>query len=569
MSGFRSPLLVVTCLAALLATAAPSWAQTAPTASRTTQEMLRQLRAGTTLKDFLEGLRRQFAQNDADGDGRISSADIELHGAVAQAQARGFSMMQIMRADLDGDGTVTADEVRRMLRYEGRLSKPAGWHTVPGQPVVDPIETQVRAVMAADTDGDGRITLSEALNFATAQPGRNELMLAHGPAHFARQTMVFDADGDGVVTLAELESAGEALFRTVDTDGDDKISQEELATYRQRLDEPNVAARRAADQSARQREQARREAEEVRARDEAEKRAACAMPKASAAAKIVLLGAYETEALSSVALGSQDEVTQVGTIVVEPGTEPVYVVVANFRRTIWRFYGAVDRIERVVLAGTEKSAEGVPLVGATGIPADRLTFLRHAECVKDFRHSADAGKAADTVEREAGKAPDIIAAQETVGGFSVPSGKIERDPSKQPFLTVIHGDGETLLFHGSPPVTLPMSVAKAPENRLKRFRPGGVVQIDAKAVVSTSPVEPYEVLPQEAGLMQLVRSGALSQGKEGNFLIHKKIRLPAGLSGAHGVEFVLLRGVPEPDGDLRQSKILSQETGGELKRQLR
>jgi len=126
MAGFRSPLLVVTGLAALLAAAAPSWAQTAPTASRTTQEMLRQLRAGTTLKDFLEGLRRQFAQADADGDGRISSADIELHGAVALAQARGFSMMQIMRADLDGDGTVTADEVRRMLRYEGRLSKSAG-----------------------------------------------------------------------------------------------------------------------------------------------------------------------------------------------------------------------------------------------------------------------------------------------------------------------------------------------------------------------------------------------------------------------------------------------------------
>ena len=66
------------------------------------------------------------------------------------------------------------------------------------------------------------------------------------------------------------------------------------------------------------------------------------------------------EALSSVTIGSQDVATRTGTIVVERGREPLYLVVGSFLPTIWRFSGAVERVERLLipleLVGRERAA---------------------------------------------------------------------------------------------------------------------------------------------------------------------------------------------------------------------
>jgi hypothetical protein len=45
------------------------------------------------------------------------------------------------------------------------------------------------------------------------------------------------------------------------------------------------------------------------------------------------------------------------------------------------------------------------------------------------------------------------------------------------------------------------------------------------------------------------------------FLIHRKIRFPAGLSGAHSVRFLRLRGIAKPDGDPGHSVVISEEIG--------
>jgi hypothetical protein len=86
-----------------------------------------------------------------------------------------------------------------------------------------------------------------------------------------------------------------------------------------------------------------------------------------------------------------------------------------------------------------------------------------------------------------------------------------------------------------------------------------VVKVDEQAVVASHPVEPYESLPMQAGLIQLLESGALTQDDDGNFIIQRKIRLPADLS------FVRMRlpaGVPEPDGTpSNPCLVVSDETG--------
>src|SRR5204862_4075429 len=114
-----------------------------------------------------------------------------------------------------------------------------------------------------------------------------------------RQALTLDVDAKGAITLTDYQAAGEAMFRKIDADNDGKISQQELAEFRRR--ETEAAAR-----------------------------VGCEMPKPSNQASVILLGAYQTEALSSVWIGTQDAVVHAGRVVVEPGDDPLYVVIPTY-----------------------------------------------------------------------------------------------------------------------------------------------------------------------------------------------------------------------------------------------
>ena len=51
----------------------------------------------------------------------------------------------------------------------------------------------------------------------------------------------------------------------------------------------------------------------------------------------------------------------------------------------------------------------------------------------------------------------------------------------------------------------------------------GVVRIDPQNVVASAAVAPYEVLPKEAGLVQLEKSGKIEQNPSGEFVIKDKL----------------------------------------------
>jgi hypothetical protein len=101
------------------------------------------------------------------------------------------------------------------------------------------------------------------------------------------------------------------------------------------------------------------------------------------------------------------------------------------------------------------------------------------------------------------------------------------------------------------------------EADLEQFSPGGVIDIAADTIVASAPVVHYDVLPGAAGLLQLENSGALTRNRRGEFLIHEKIRFPAGLSGL-SASFLLLRGVPAP-GRPDGATVISEETGQPIK----
>ena len=258
----------------------------------------------------------------------------------------------------------------------------------------------------------------------------------------------------------------------------------------------------------------------------------------------------------TVALGSQDVSTGTGRIVVEPGSEPIYLVVATFRPVIWRVSGAVERLERVVLAATSTGPnrglpDEVPLAGITGVSRERVDFAKDNSCLRYFYEvpSAAAAAAAASVRAATGKEPSV-AARYAVDEFLVPSGQIRNvgSASSKTRLVIEVPGGNTLLVDRAGNVAVEARTKRL-QNEMLRFNPGGVVEIDPDSVVAIAPVMPYEVLPQEAGLMQLVDSGALTRIQSGEYIIREKIQFPAGLFGASSVKFLLLAGVPRPEGN--------------------
>lgn len=518
-----------------------------PAAPDPKQFLIGRLSGGATLERYLQSMRSEFSRIDADLDGVIDMGDIDAHAAMTAATFRLSWAMRIMTSDLDGDGAVTADEMRKRLRYDQRMN--IGTQPPPQRPGVpspaERIEQQVQQMMAADADKDGRVTWAEAVESAKAEPqyARSD---SFGLTLVARQILALAPEGKTAITRAEFEAAATGFFGRTDTDGNGTVSLDELDAARKAISNAAAAHRRAPVFPA---------------------PPACDMPKASAAAKVVLVGLYETEALSTVAIGSQDDVTGVGTVTVEPGEGPLYLAIVSYRPTIWRFEGAVDRIERAVIMASRavrgKGGAQVQAAGAIGLPAEKLTFAPRASCLNDFTEapSIASAQAAGAVKQAVGKDVDVVAGLYELTGVSVPSGKIERAQANRPRLQVVQKSDGTYVVEGDAGHTRPHASTGYLERELYRFNPGGVVEIDAAKVVASAPVERYAVLPEQAGLIQLVVSGALTQNRQGEFLINRKIRFPAGLAGAHSVKFLLRRGVPAPDGDPGHSPVISEETG--------
>jgi Ca2+-binding EF-hand superfamily protein len=520
---------------------------------------------GQNLERHLENWRGSFRQADADMNGEIDETDIAIHTEAGGSAIRMAEISMFLSADLNGDGAVTEDEMRRFMRYNMRMNQPPA-----GQPNLEAIEGAIRRLKAADADGDGRVTFAEMMKAATSSPEYARRLPQF--TEMARSLMMLAPEGKKSVKLSDIEAAVESLFRTVDANGDNTLSQDEIRAYRLQPNQPDGQARLAAEQAAQQREETRRAAEAKRLRDEAEANAACAMPKASEAAKVVLVGGYETQALSTTTIGSQDVAVGVGNVTVEAGNEPIYLVMVSFRPTIWRFYGAVERIERLVLTSTmtgpnRGTPQDKPLVGATGISAERITFLGQSKCLGYFSEapSSQSAIAAAAVRRATGKDASAIAARYGFSDVAVPSGKFQSVPDENRGKLVIVKPSGTLRIEGDASNVVVQSGPNSLIGDLRRFSPGGVIEVDPKRVVSSLPAERYQVLPQQAGLLQLVQSGALVQNRAGEFMIKQKMRFPAELHGAHAVKFLLLRGAPMPEGDPGHSEVISEETGEKLK----
>jgi hypothetical protein len=290
--------------------------------------------------------------------------------------------------------------------------------------------------------------------------------------------LAFDANGDGVVSKDEFLTAVKDEFDRIDTDGDETISEVEAQRFKTEL----KAARTAKDRADKDRRIQAEHAAKVKA---------CDFPPVPPGAKVILVSAHGGSALSSVSLGGNDEEVTVANIRVEPGPEPLFVVLSSFRAMVWQFSGSAKRIAGVA-ATSAVGSTGLPRVGITGLPMEKVAISAAIGCLPYATDKAESQqKLSKAAEDILGAQVDALTAIEHAANFAIPSG--------------VH---EKVAFGNQ--VQLPTTGPGVPLWReMLHFYPGGLIRIDPDEVVSRVPAKRYEVLPQQAGLAQLLEEGAL------------------------------------------------------------
>lgn len=119
------------------------------------------------------------------GERGLTAEGIDRAIAVDQAAARADALRDLLVADLEGDGAVSAAELADYLLILSARGR--GGFSL--------------AIAAADQDRDGALDVAEV-----AAAGRAAAMAAVSPrkVEAMRDLLAFDADGDGAVNAAEL-----------------------------------------------------------------------------------------------------------------------------------------------------------------------------------------------------------------------------------------------------------------------------------------------------------------------------------------------------------------------------
>ena len=224
---------------------------------------------------------------------------------------------------------------------------------------------------------------------------------------------------------------------------------------------------------------------------------------------LTVIGAYEGATLSNVTVAGQDAVTTVAGIAIERGSAPIYLAVSSNGPVIWRITGDTRRVRHMAVVHQQGA-------GVVGIPRERIEFSRGQGCdlrlddyqertavrangERDLEHEvpilAIFGRRANLIGGDYGLYKAVISTNTLTVDRSLATDdhdKIVTDPPSK--IVFPHGKG-------GPPSSL--------EVEFKSLFPAGIAALDSRTVVATGSVEPYAVLPQTAGALQLENSGAL------------------------------------------------------------
>lgn len=274
--------------------------------------------------------------------------------------------------------------------------------------------------------------------------------------------------------------------------------------------------------------------------DPIETTADCPIPAVKAGSRLLIAGVYEGAAVSALAVGGIDDETNVADVAIEPGREPLTLVLTSYSPIIYRFSGATGRVANLILLHSDGAA-------VSGLPRSRVSFASAADC--DLPYSIYKGP-------KALFAPRIRALFGRNADFQGGVSSLYR--------AQVGSNG--FRFIDEPKAT--WQGANRFEQEMARFYPAGVATVHPRKLVSSGPVEPYPVLPSTAGIVQLLMEGAVVEGTARDIdkwlvtaagrrrystatlasarerlmhnvvMVRRPINVPVGLCGAHSVTFI-------------------------------
>lgn len=174
--------------------------------------LLNEIRPGNELPDLLADTPRLLERFDRDGNG-LNAADITFAEQTLQAQFRANAAGRMLHMDLNADNKVTKDEVRMTSSQNG-----------PDTPAL--FESRLRNIMRDDANGDGVLTLDEALSSGINHGCRRPVN------DMGAQLLALDLNKDGTLTQAELDKVATGIFKSFDANNDGVISSKEYEAAR-------------------------------------------------------------------------------------------------------------------------------------------------------------------------------------------------------------------------------------------------------------------------------------------------------------------------------------------------
>jgi hypothetical protein len=188
----------------------PAWAEEADSLRHLPGAVRSHLIPGMHRATFGDATEAEVLVFDLDKNG-LDAGDIDLLERVGNGEWRARIAEKLLRYDLNGDLQVTTEEAGTDI-YQGR------------QPALQ--AQQSEAVMAMDLDGNGIVTLDEALSpIERPDEAWNAI----------RWVIQQDPDGDGKLTAANAAEIGQRAFDLVDTDKDGVLSDTEAKTAKDLL----------------------------------------------------------------------------------------------------------------------------------------------------------------------------------------------------------------------------------------------------------------------------------------------------------------------------------------------
>ncbi len=490
---------------------------------------------GWSVQQVERQLGKTFDAARVAGEEGISARDEKLAEEIEKARVRANAIRDVFSADLNGDGKVTRDEVRRMLRQ--RFASQSTLHREAR------MQRDFDRIFRNDRDRDGTITLDEIRQSVEMQS-----LLGGSSSYRGRNTnavpMSLDINGDGILLRDEFMAAVRIVFSEIDADKDKILSESEFRAFMLTMRDVH----RRQSQARRNMYAATRIARQVMR---------CSLPRIQDGSRIVYASTYRGDALANVSFAGDQKLLTATQIEIEAGKEPLTLVLAAPSNMIWHVTGATERVSKV-LVGSRFPIGGKSSIAVSGIAADKVHFVETSDCLPAAtRSDEEREQLARSLKALTGAEVGAVVNENIGRRISFPSGKTDRNGQNPAAMAPPKGSPGHIMWQAA-----------------GQTFPGGVLRLEAKLLVSQMKIAVAPVLPGPAGLAQMIDQGSLemvgappaSAGGRVRLPVNEMrivgpMQIPLGLSRGIVRKFVLARNVKAPDGLTGQVCVISEADG--------